>query len=705
MSSFLRNISENRLTGVSRLMLLAALATVAYSGADCFAASPALEKDPAQVAALLTAADTWILPQPKEAGRIEGSFDLKRAQGIEFLGDKTPEVAGILDQFAVRLKTRSGVELKTVEGASGGRIVLGLFPDGKPGNAMHGIGAEDLTGLGGQGYAIHIDSMGVSAAATAPAGLRYAAWTISQIAADRTVLPGLHLRDWPSLTWRGVTQDICRGQVPHVDTFKRLAGVLAEGKLNIQELYIEHTFKFKAHPDISPPEGLTPEEAREIFNAAAQYGIDLHPLFQVLGHAGSVLNKPKYVHMAVRPLEHSWEMSYDIRKPETVNFVLGMIRELNEAMPGKFFVVDITENDAKGFNESGTSNAELGKLIYEYMLKIRANLKPAGTRLMPTQYSLDAEGYQGGLGAHLKTMPRDIVIGSYYTARPNVDTWRKDFPRMQKEGVDFFAQAWIYSHVRLMPWVTGAADFSDYEISKGLPYGVLGSISSAWGDEGHFHFVGQEWQPFLYHGASAWTGAKVDRNYFDRAFCKLFYGMPDDQVAAAYKKVTDIYSLEVSYRDQKSDKVIVGDPQNIFLYGFIQSPWGQPCDTVTDPAAVGKAILDAADPAVAALEKAMGQATRNKDNIKQILFGARCIQAMGRKFTMRAHDLDKQYPREKVKAEIEALIKTYEQLLADYKRLWQAEDRENDQFRAMCGWFNNTIAPCQNRLDEIKKGK
>jgi len=52
--------------------------------------------------------------------------------------------------------------------------------------------------------------------------------------------------DWPSLKYRGVQQDISRGQVPTPETLKRLASVLAQAKMNELELYIEHEYKFKA---------------------------------------------------------------------------------------------------------------------------------------------------------------------------------------------------------------------------------------------------------------------------------------------------------------------------------------------------------------------------------------------------------------------------------------------------------------------------
>lgn len=712
MSSLRKGQGRNRWGGsmiwmaILAMVGLLALASGPRAKAGSMAAG-ALEKDPQKVAALLTRADIWIMPQPKETALAKGSFNLKRATGIRFVGKQTPATDRLAGLLTAMLKERSGVVLQAGRGKASGPnlIVLGLFPDGKPTANLSGISADELKGLGEQGYVLHVDKTGVRAAATGEEGLHYAAMTLAQIATDRTSLPGLHIRDWPSILYRGVQQDICRGQVPTNDALKRLARVSAEAKINMLELYIEHTFKFKSHPDTSPPEGITPADASELFQYAAAYHMDVHPLFEVLGHAGTVLKHPQYIHLAVRDKEHPWEITYDIRKPETVAFVLEMIKELHEAMPSKFFTVDITENDAEGFNKTGTTNQQLTKLIYEYMMKIRQTLDPAKTRLIPTQYSLGGEGDQGGLGHYLMAMPKDVVIGMYYSTLPHINSWATDFPRLQKEKRDFFSQPWIYSHNRLMPWTEKSAEFSDAMVSKGVQFGAIGSTTCDWGDEGHYHFVGQEWYPFLYHGACAWTGAKLDRKYFDQAYCRQLFGLKDDAVARAINMATGIYKNDVSRRDAATGKVISGDPQDIFLAGFSGDPWGNPCSTLTDPAAVGKIVLDPATKALPLLEKAMKMARRNQDNIEQQLYGVRNYEAMGRKFMLVAHDRDKNYPPAKLKQEVAWLVQAYETFQKDYQRLWLAEDKDNKQFRDMVGWMNGTIVPCKNKLAQMETQK
>lgn len=658
----------------------------------------AMENDPKRVAALLTAAGAWILHQPKEVGLTGGSFDLKRSGRARLVGDTSAAAEKILNEFPRLLLERSGVVLKP----SGFPILLGLFPDGKPGSSINNVSEADLKDLGPEGYVLHVDSKGISAAATSPVGLRHATRTLVQLATDKTTVPGLHIRDWPSMQYRGVMQDISRGQVPTVQALKRLTRVLTEAKMNILELYIEHTYKFEAHPDSSPPEGLSPGEARELFNYAADFGVEVHPLFQVLGHAGTILNNPKYVSMAVRPLEKIWVMTYDIRKPETVAFVLEMVRELQDTMPSKLFAVDITEIDAEGFNLTGTKTEDVGRLIYDYMVKLQDVLNKKGARLVIVQGPLGAEGYMGGLGAYLNQLPKESMVGSYYTTTV-FKTWDKDFPRLKELNVDFLANPWIYSHIRLMPWASAAADFSDVEVGKGLLHGAIGSITTDWGDEGHFHFVGQEWYTILYHGACAWTGANVDRHYFNQAFSRLLYGVKDDSVARAIVQATGIYGKNIPCRDE-SGKVNESDPMNIYLWGFFNDPWGDPINKLVSPVATGQLILDAENSALELIQNAMLHATRNQDNLEQLMFGIRNYQAMGKKFIASGHYLDAQIPRTTVVQELQEVISIYETSKADYQRMWLAEDRDNAQYRAMIAWYDRTIVPCQQKIEELKKG-
>ena len=103
------------------------------------------------------------------------------------------------------------------------------------------------------------------------------------------------------------------------------------------------------------------------------------------------------------------------------------------------------------------------------------------------------------------------------------------------------------------------------------------------------------------------------------------------------------------------------------------------------------------------LEGARGRATRNRDNLEQLIFGARNYQAMGRKLVITGHSRDATYPRKQVAEELDELVKTYEGLRTDFSRLWLAEDRENDGYRELVARFDNTIVPCRQKAAELVK--
>jgi len=690
------------------ILLLSCVATAVAGAAESDVSALAARgatQDRAATAKCLTEMGVWVLTPPKSLTPIPGAgFDLKACQGVSYVQAGSPQGEVAAARLAARLSAASGIPIGAKTPDDGApSIRLAVLPTGEPCPSLPDITREDLADLGLEGYALHVDATGISLAARDWPGLFHGMTTLTQAATDRNTLPGMHIRDWPALRYRGVQQDISRGQVPFMDTFRRLVDVLGEAHLNILELYIEHTFKFESHPDISPPEGISPEEGRALFDYASERHIEVHPLFQVLGHSYHILNKPQYHHLRIGPCEEKpWIMTFDIRKPEAVAFVNELVDELCETFPGRLFNVDITEIDCDGMLEKGMTLEDVTDLVYGYVLQLNAMVKRHDMRLMIAQGPLDSTGHLAGMGPKLDVLPKDVIIGSYYCAGgPYSPAWEKDYPRLQEKGFDFFAQAWIGSHVRLMPPAQHALDFSDAEVSRGLAHGAIGSITTDWGDAGNYHLTGQTWYPFVYHGACAWTGANLDRDYFNQAFTRLFYGVSDDSVARAIHLAGNISQGTFKTRGEDGK---VTDNGSYHFWEFFGDPFTRKELTVlADPAFDGQRILEPASEAVDLLERAQAAATRNQDNLDQLLFGARSYEALGRKLIALSHYNDPDYPREEAAAELDALAATYEALKEEFRRLWLAEDRENDNFHSLRGRFDQTIVPCRQKAAELRK--
>jgi hypothetical protein len=76
---------------------------------------------------------------------------------------------------------------------------------------------------------------------------------------------------------------------------------------------------------------------------------------------------------------------------------------------------------------------------------------------------------------------------------------------------------------------------------------------------------------------------------------------------------------------------------------------------------------------------------------------------MGHKFIASAHCLDAQFPRAEAIQELAEVVKAYEESKAAYQRLWLAEDRDNSQYHTMISWYDRTLAPCRQKLEELEK--
>src|SRR5262249_55985291 len=130
--------------------------------------------------------------------------------------------------------------------------------------------------LGEEGYRLTVTRDRVTISAPTGAGVFYGAQTLRQLVVGpeggggihpprRSFIPQVTIEDVPAMRWRGVHDDVSRGPVPTLDAMKRTVRTLAEHKLNLYALYMEHVFAYREHPLIAPPEGaLTATEMKEL---------------------------------------------------------------------------------------------------------------------------------------------------------------------------------------------------------------------------------------------------------------------------------------------------------------------------------------------------------------------------------------------------------------------------------------------------------
>ena len=117
-------------------------------------------------------------------------------------------------------------------------------------------------------------------------------------------VPCLHIEDWPDFPTRGVMIDISRDKVPTMATLYALVDLLASMKINQLQLYTEHTFAYRNHPEAwAEASPMTGEEILALDAYCRARFIQLVPNQNSFGHMERWLKLPRYARSGVA---HIW---------------------------------------------------------------------------------------------------------------------------------------------------------------------------------------------------------------------------------------------------------------------------------------------------------------------------------------------------------------------------------------------------------------
>lgn len=176
---------------------------------------------------LAHAAGPDLLPVPAQSTALPGSVRIHDGTRVSFDPDDQA-AARVAAYLCALLRRTHTLSLRQQAGKAGGapaRIHLRLDPAGPVPQQ--------------EGYFLRIDADGIALSARDEAGLFYGAVSLWQLlsarkaAADGSItLPGIDIRDWPRLRWRGVMLDSAR-HFQDVATIERLIDRMALHKLNV----------------------------------------------------------------------------------------------------------------------------------------------------------------------------------------------------------------------------------------------------------------------------------------------------------------------------------------------------------------------------------------------------------------------------------------------------------------------------------------
>jgi hypothetical protein len=383
-------------------------------------------------------------------------------------------------------------------------------------------------------YHLRIDADGTTVRANDERGFFYAAQTLAQIDQQFPERPCLEILDWPDYPVRGFYHDVTRGKVPKLETLLELADTCAHYKLNHIELYIEHTYAFRNHPEVwenaSP---LTADEIRALDEHCARLHVDLVPSFSTFGHFYTWIHRKfpelNELERDVSGDPFSWfdrmaHYTLDCRNPRSIRLVEEILREVLPLFRSRFFNIccDETFDLGKGRNKALAEKLGTGRLYVDFLKKIMAIVRKAGKTPL----------FWGDvIGAHpelLSEVPKD-AIALDWDYSPNLCHSKARLIANAKR--EFYVCPGVSGWNRWLPDYETAHQNITGLARLGRKMGATGLLNTDWGDFGHINTLGPTLPGLILGASCAWDADGIGSRKFDGAVSRLALGDSSGRLA------------------------------------------------------------------------------------------------------------------------------------------------------------------------------
>ena len=503
-----------------------------------------------------------VLPAPKEARIGEGKMVVKPTTAILINNSEDRTAAESLQtEIQDRTGLKLSIEFVAAAPKTNGNISLGRLTNRNLRSYLEsqGVKVDELGGaeLEKQGYVIRVTDSGVIVAGGSAQGLFYGAQTLRQLLrpespARKTLgIPALTIRDWPSMEWRGVSDDISRGPISTLDYLKKQIRTLAEYKINLLGFNMEHVFDFQTQSLVTPKgAALTPAQIKELADYAGKYYITLLPEQQAFGHLHQFLKYETYSDIAETPHGHVLTPT----NPKTYDFIRQVYGEVVPLFPGPFFHIgsDETAELGRGQTKALADQQGIGRVYLEHLQKVFEIMKPYHKQLM----------FWGDIAVKypelLSILPKDMI------AVP----WDYD-PKPSYESI-----ITPYTNAGLRVVVApGAGDWRviwpDFEsafvnirnfVRDGQKHNALGALNTTWNDDGE-SLVDMTWPGLVFGAAASWQPGESSIDVFKSSYDWAFYRNEDSTFADVIANLDRPHTLLASVKlDNASHELFWTDP-------------------------------------------------------------------------------------------------------------------------------------------------
>jgi len=461
-----------------------------------------------------------LIPEPKEVHLRAGTFRVKPTTRIlvEFGHQSEDRIAA--ETLAEEIADQSGLKVSITGSKEKGRqerstIVLARLQDRSVRQFLESKGLK-ADSIGDQGYLLFSDKLHLIVAANTGQGLFYGVQTLRQLLREddgKLVCPAVSIRDWPSMEWRGVQDDISRGPIPTEEFMKRQIRTLAAYKVNLFALYMEHVFDFASQPLVAPKEAaLTPQEIKSLVTYAKNIYVTILPEQQTFGHLHHMLKYEIYSEVAERPHGHVLTPT----KVRSYELIKAMYADLVPLFPGPFLHVGGDETFELGHGQTAARAAEvgLGRVYLEHIQKVSGILQPYHKELM----------FWGDIALKypqlLSILPKDMIAVPWdYDAKPSYESIIKPYRDaglrvVVAPGTNNWNQVWPDLDVAFVNIRNFTRD--------GQKLGAMGMLNTTWNDDGE-SLYSMAWPALVFGAAAGWQAGESNIDQFKNGYDWAFY--------------------------------------------------------------------------------------------------------------------------------------------------------------------------------------
>ena len=375
-------------------------------------------------------------------------------------------------------------------------------------------GANPVPPQGDEAYAISAGASGVKISANTLAGVRWAAYTLRQLAIARRgtvttkgrILPALTVSDRPHLAFRAV--HLCWFPETRPQQIERAIRLAALMKFNYAIIESWGMYESEGNPWWHwPNPTMTRKEIRRLAAIGRDLGITLIPQVNCLGHAsssrgGAIKHATLDLQPAYEPLFEPGGWNWCLSNPETQRVLRELIVEMHDDFGRPpFFHLGCDEAQPPSCPEC--RKRPYGELVCEHIANLAKFVAERGARVMIWHDMLLERGdprWKGYVHFGSKTtatladtLPKDVIICDWQYS--DMKEKNKAWPTMAYfRGKGFPVVACPFTNFNAM------RPMADYVAS----IGGFGYIQTTW-----HHLRGTDWVKMYRCGSSAAWGSAI----------------------------------------------------------------------------------------------------------------------------------------------------------------------------------------------------